>query len=270
MTKLQDRRKRAFSQAFHRHHHSMLSESSSQKTKRVSSNTYTSLNPYQQDLDQENAPLPNQIRTPASESVPGTQIRYPQAGHVQHADLAFHANAPLLCEQHLSEIGPERSQIPEKAPHLLSRNQYFESLEGFENDLSPAVVRGQSIFGPSPVVEVDSQLLFGTNSSDLTTTVSSPSPSALGFDELSLNSPSSPIPPTVHQCEDEYSRTTVKIMSASFFARRFPQISPNEVILLFDKGREIRKFDKYPLCAASRFFARLLDGPFLVGTLLAL
>ncbi|KAF3010924.1 hypothetical protein E8E13_010061 [Curvularia kusanoi] len=224
---------------------------------------WNSLGLCQQDLGQENALLPDQIHTPASESVPDTQIRHPQAGHVQRADLAYYGNAPLRYEQQLSEFGPERSHSPEKAPRPLPRNQCFESLEKFENDFSPAVVRGQSIFGPLPVVQVDTQLLFGTNPSDLITTVNSPSPSALGFGELSLNSRSSPIPPSVPQCEDEYNRTTVRIMSASFFARRFPQISPNEVIILFDKGREIRKFDKYPLCAASRFFARLLDGPFL-------
>lgn len=41
--------------------------------------------------------------------------------------------------------------------------------------------------------------------------------------------------------------------------------NPNEVVILFDKGKSMVKADKHPLCSASRVFALLLDGLFLVG-----
>ena len=44
----------------------------------------------------------------------------------------------------------------------------------------------------------------------------------------------------------------------------FSEINPNEIIVLFNRCKETRKIDKYPLCNASRFFAKLLDGPFMV------
>lgn len=37
------------------------------------------------------------------------------------------------------------------------------------------------------------------------------------------------------------------------------------MLVLFNNGKEARKADKYPLCSASRFFSRMLDGPFLVS-----
>ena len=41
-------------------------------------------------------------------------------------------------------------------------------------------------------------------------------------------------------------------------------IRPNDIIIVFDRGKQVVKVDKYPLCASSRFFAELLDGPLLV------
>jgi hypothetical protein len=42
------------------------------------------------------------------------------------------------------------------------------------------------------------------------------------------------------------------------------QVLPNDVIIIFGKGKQFVKVNKYPLCAASRFFTQMLDGLFLV------
>lgn len=58
----------------------------------------------------------------------------------------------------------------------------------------------------------------------------------------------------------------LKNISADPACMHFSELNPNEVVILFDKGKSLVKADKYPLCSASRMFAQLLDGPFLVGT----
>jgi hypothetical protein len=91
----QDRRKRAFSQAFQRLSQPRLLDSSSQPTKRISSYPCGSTGLYQRDFGQENAPLPEQIRTPDVDPVPRTQVRHPQPSNVQYADSSHYINAPL-------------------------------------------------------------------------------------------------------------------------------------------------------------------------------
>jgi hypothetical protein len=88
----QDRCKRAFSQAFQRLSQPRLLDSSSQPVKRISSYPRDSTGHYQRDFDQENAPLPDQIRTPDMDPVPGTQVRHPQPSN---ADSSHYINAPL-------------------------------------------------------------------------------------------------------------------------------------------------------------------------------
>ncbi|KAH8727738.1 hypothetical protein GQ44DRAFT_724802 [Phaeosphaeriaceae sp. PMI808] len=45
----------------------------------------------------------------------------------------------------------------------------------------------------------------------------------------------------------------------------FKAIRPNDIIIVFNKGHSNLKVDKYPLCAASRLFTQMIDGPFLPG-----
>jgi hypothetical protein len=88
----QDGRKRAFSQAFQRLSQPRLLNSSSQPVKRISSYPRGSTGLYQRDFGQENASLPDQIRTPDMDPVPGTQVRHAQPSN---ADSSHYISAPL-------------------------------------------------------------------------------------------------------------------------------------------------------------------------------
>jgi hypothetical protein len=39
----------------------------------------------------------------------------------------------------------------------------------------------------------------------------------------------------------------------------------DDVVMFFDKGKQVMKIDKYLLCTESRFFAPMLDGPSVVS-----
>jgi hypothetical protein len=39
----------------------------------------------------------------------------------------------------------------------------------------------------------------------------------------------------------------------------------DDVVISFDKGKQVMKIDKYLLCTESRFFAPMLDGPAVVS-----
>ena len=103
----QDRRKRAFSQAFQRFSQPRLLDSASQPAKRILSYPCGSTSLDQQDSEQENAPVSDQIRTPDVESVPGTQVRHPQPGNVQYADSIHYNNASLEYELHVGGLESE-------------------------------------------------------------------------------------------------------------------------------------------------------------------
>jgi len=45
-------------------------------------------------------------------------------------------------------------------------------------------------------------------------------------------------------------------------SRLFPNILPSEVIISFAHGQQVIKIDRYTLCAASSFFAQLLNTPY--------
>ena len=85
-------------------------------------------------------------------------------------------------------------------------------------------VRGESMFGPRPSIrsgfDVLSNYSYSQESfkSDASSAVNSPSASNFGFDDLSLNSRSSPTPPALPKREDEdntNNRATVRIVPTS-------------------------------------------------------
>ncbi|KAL1793920.1 hypothetical protein ACET3X_007341 [Alternaria dauci] len=45
----------------------------------------------------------------------------------------------------------------------------------------------------------------------------------------------------------------------------FSHIPKDDVVIFFDKGKQVMKIDKYLLCTESRFFAPMLDGPSVEG-----
>ena len=94
----QDRRKRAFSQAFQRLSQPRHLDSSLQPAKRISSHSSGSTDVYQQ------APLPDQIRTPDIGPAPGTQVRHPQPSNVQQADSIHYNDASLRYKLYVGGI----------------------------------------------------------------------------------------------------------------------------------------------------------------------
>ncbi|CAO2653961.1 Nn.00g106940.m01.CDS01 [Neocucurbitaria sp. VM-36] len=89
-------------------------------------------------------------------------------------------------------------------------------------------------------------------------------PSELKFEELSLLEVSKSTSPTFpSQTVVQFNRTSVYVVQSAILYGCFPEILPNEVVVAFDKGKQLIKVDKYPLCNESRFFTEMLDGPFL-------
>lgn len=82
-------------------------------------------------------------------------------------------------------------------------------------------VRGESMFGPRPSVRPSFDMLSNrsysqeSSVSDASGTIDSPSSSSFGFDDLSLNSRNSPIPPAPPKHEEEDNRTTVRLVPTS-------------------------------------------------------
>ncbi|KAH7378251.1 hypothetical protein BKA66DRAFT_571681 [Pyrenochaeta sp. MPI-SDFR-AT-0127] len=94
--------------------------------------------------------------------------------------------------------------------------------------------------------------------------VGPPTPSALNLQDLSLQDiPRQSVLPLPGRPVVRNDRASVYFVHSAIFNCTFPTILPNEVVIVFDKGRKMIKTNKYPLCNESRFFAQLLDGPFL-------
>ncbi|KAF1848637.1 uncharacterized protein K460DRAFT_281536 [Cucurbitaria berberidis CBS 394.84] len=90
-------------------------------------------------------------------------------------------------------------------------------------------------------------------------------PSELNLQDLSLldvpkrtSYPAFPSRPVVQR-----NRASVYVVQSVVFDEYFSEILPNEVIIAFDRGKQVMKVDKYLLCNESRFFAKMLDGPFI-------
>lgn len=226
----QDARKRAFSQAFQRKNQLKFGDSLSQPAKRFLSYPCGSTDFYQQEFDQENRLPFDQDCTAASDSTPRTQIRRPKLSDSQYAQPAHHTDAPLQDELCSIRPGRESKAGDDVLPPPVLRKRQHESPLLCISDLTPTVVRGQSMFGPSPYVRPDfsssTSTIAGAYScsedspmSDAVTAVALLTPSALGFGGLSLNnhdysSPSSPL-----RDGEEGNRATVRIVSTASLKR---------------------------------------------------
>ncbi|KAJ4338486.1 hypothetical protein N0V95_008056 [Ascochyta clinopodiicola] len=276
------KRKRAFSQAFQLINQAMHEEDNDQTAKRVFSYPLGSAVSHLQDPHGENeVPLDLDYKS-ILEPIPGTQIRHPPPAGLQYANPALYSYASLQFELYGNDPGPKLKSSTGVMPSYVAPKQQFEGPVLREAALpTPRFVRGKSMFGPSPYIRpdhdfsVDDMLesyaqpvpaIYGdadSPMSDATTAVGPLTPVALNFGDLSLNSQGNSVPSSPLRDSEQGNRATVRVLPTSSFASLFPEIKPNEVIILFDKGREARKVDKYPLCSASRIFANLLDGPFL-------
>ncbi|KAI4667433.1 uncharacterized protein J4E79_002120 [Alternaria viburni] len=89
-------------------------------------------------------------------------------------------------------------------------------------------------------------------------------PSALHFQTLSLLDPPRRYRPdlTSQSAVDINSaRTSVFTMQSSDLQYCFSEIQKDDIMISFDKGKQVMKLNKYLLCTESRFFAPMLDGP---------
>ncbi|KAJ4317312.1 hypothetical protein N0V94_004997 [Neodidymelliopsis sp. IMI 364377] len=280
----QEQRKRAFSQAFQRLNQTRLDDSSVQAAKRVLSYSNGFTVPFNHDADQENQ-TPTDVNSDiAFDQIPSTVLHHPPPSDLQYLNPRLYNYASLQYELYGNGPGPELKDVANAPSPPAPRKREFDGPVLREADLpTPLFVRGQSMFGPSPYVRPDSASRLddiprfhvqsengpstyqNTSSpmSDVSTTVGPVTPSALNFGDLSLESQGYSLPSSPLRDIGYGNRATVKIMPTSAFASLFPDIKPNEVIILFDRGKEARIVDKYPLSGASRFFAKLLNGPFL-------
>ncbi|OWY51723.1 hypothetical protein AALT_g8996 [Alternaria alternata] len=93
-------------------------------------------------------------------------------------------------------------------------------------------------------------------------------PSALHFQTLSLQDPPRRHLPdlTVQSAIDiNATRTSVFVLQSIDLRYCFSHIRKDDVVIFFDKGKQVMKIDKYLLCTESRFFAPMLDGPSVEG-----
>ncbi|KAF3052143.1 hypothetical protein E8E11_011421 [Didymella keratinophila] len=272
----QEQRKRAFSQAFQRINQPKHSDQNAQPAKRILSYPLGVTTLQHQGSDQENeAPL-DLDSAAAFDEAPGIQIRYPASVDSQYADPSLFNHASLQYELYGDGPGPEVEYEPGSSPPPLLRERQSSFPAWHDSLPTPPVVRGQSMFGPSPYVRPDLDSSLGdiidsyaqpgpelSPMSDASTAVDPLTPSALNFGDLTLSSQGYSIPSSPLLHGNQGGRATVRVVPVAPFARHFSELNPNEVVVLFDKGKSLVKADKYPLCSASRIFAQLLDGPFL-------
>ncbi|KAF9696486.1 hypothetical protein EKO04_005627 [Ascochyta lentis] len=259
-------------------------ESHGQAAKRVSTDPFGSADSYLRDSHEENEVPLDLDYSPGVEPIPGTQIHHPPPAGLQYTNPALYNYASLQFELYGNGPGPQLKSGVGGIPSSAAPKRQFEGPVLHEAALpTPQIVRGKSMFGPSPYTRPDHSSLLhemldsyaqpgpgpaiyddgDSPMSDATRAVGPMTPGALNFGDLSLNSKGYSLPSSPLQDGNHGNRATVRVVPTSSFARLFPEIKPNEIIILFDKGREARKVEKYPLCSASRFFAQLLDGPFL-------
>ncbi|KAF1931822.1 uncharacterized protein M421DRAFT_321363 [Didymella exigua CBS 183.55] len=271
----QDQRKRAFSQAFQRANQPRHSDQNAQPTKRILSYPLGVAGLHKQEFDQENEVPLDLDSTAAFDEIPETQIRHLAPVDLQSAHPALHNYASLQYKLYSNGPGLELGYELGSSPPVLRDPQPKFSIR-HDSLPTPPIVRGQSMFGPSPCIRtgLSSSLEDIANSfaqpetklssmSNASAAICPMTPSALNFGDLTLHSQGRSLPSSPHRYGSQGGRTTTRVMPVSFFAKHFPDINANEVIMLFDKGNSLVKADKYPLCSASRFFTQLLDGPFL-------
>lgn len=211
---VQAQRKRAFSQAFQLINQTRLVNNHLQPAKRVSHHPL--------DSNQENEAPSTRIST--LEQTPGTQVRHPKPDGLGYTKNTPYSYALLRYELFGIEVGPESSLTTDVDLPPVLRGGHFDTPELPDSLSTPQIVRGQSMFGPSPYVRPDVSLSIGDKASEQTQSrdflmtdapVDLLTPSALGFDNLSLNSHESSMNASPIRREDQYCRTRVRIVPIS-------------------------------------------------------
>lgn len=230
----QDQRKRAFSQAFQHLNQPRPSDYSTQPAKRILYYPPSTAGLNQQNCDHGIGDGdPRYLDWTATfDATPETQIRHPRQVDLQCIDPAFHNHPSLqdeLCgNRPRSELNYEPGSCP---PPLLRDRQSILSAR-YDSLPTPLVVRGLSMFGPSPYVRPDLNSTLGRNHSShvqpgdelspisaASTEVGLLTPSALNFGDLNLNSQGHSFPSSPFQYGNQGGRTTVRIVPVISFAR---------------------------------------------------
>ncbi|KAF1941361.1 hypothetical protein EJ02DRAFT_423075 [Clathrospora elynae] len=243
---------------------------------------YTPAEPFSSDKENETPFLQVKGAPPVAPGVPKADYPSQQAfaPHLDRVPGRFPLSTQFLhdiSEQHHPGKGLEGSTMPPvlgresyaNAPmQLTPLNQpiFSSSPTGFtsdpkssspSNDVLGACVDSE----PGPVILEDSNTGFH----DQVVSMGPSTPSTLHFKELSLlDSPKRQVPVLRSRSLIGAKRANVFVMPTAF-QTCFPGILPNEIIISFDKGKQIMKTDKYPLCNESRFFAQMLDSLFIEG-----
>lgn len=236
----QDQRKRAFSQAFQKLNQSRLSDNDSQAAKRVFSYPLGPTALYHQDCNQENETPLDLDYSVAFKQIPGTQIRHPPPVDLQYANPILYNYASLQYALYGNGPGPELESVDGTMQRPAAPKRPYQGPVLHEAALpTPQYVRGQSMFGPSPYIRPDSSSSLGnmidsyaqsrpgpfiyedecSPMSNATTAVGPLTPSALDFGDLSLNSPGYSLPTSSLRDDEHGSRTTVRVVPTSRFAK---------------------------------------------------
>lgn len=221
----QDQRKRAFSQAFQRMNQLRQGDHNTKPAKRILSYPLGATDLRHQECDQENeAPL-DLDTTAAFDEMPGTQIRHPLPVNLQYADPTLYDYASLQNELYANGPGPELNYESGSSPPPLLRDRKPMFPVRHDSLPTPPIVRGQSMFGPSPYVRPDLVESYGYSGtelspmSDTSTAVGPVTPSALNFDYLTLNSQGHPLTSSPIRYGRRGGRTTVRVVPVFSFVR---------------------------------------------------
>jgi len=237
----QEQRKRAFSQAFQRINQPKHGDQHAKPAKRILSYSLGATSLRHQDFDQENeAPL-DLDSTTAFDEAPGTQIRHPAPVDLEYADPSLYNHASLQYELYGNGPGPEVEYEPESSPPPLLRERQPRYPARHDSLPTPPVVRGQSMFGPSPYVRPDLDSSLGdiidsyaqpglelSPMSDASTAVGPLTPSALNFGDLTLNSQGYSIPSSPLRHGNQSGRATVRVVPVASFARYVRYVSQDQ------------------------------------------
>lgn len=230
----QDQHKRAFSQAFPRMYQPRYGGQHAQPVKRILPDPVSSTSICQQESDQENEePLGSNTAASFNEA-PGTQIHHQPTVDLQYANAATCSHASFYYELYSNGSAPapalEHDVRGSPLPLLCDQQPRFPLR--YDSLSTPQVVRGQSMFGPSPYVRSDlsssSGSIVGPHAqsgnelspmSDAFTAVGPLTPGALKFGDLTLNSKGHSLSSSSVRYEGQGGHAAVSVVPVISFAR---------------------------------------------------
>lgn len=239
-----DQHKRAFSQAFPPMNQPRFIDGYTQSAKRILSYQRNTSDHYLPEFEQENDVPLDLDCAPAFDEAPGTQVRHPVSVDSRHVD---YNHASLHYELYSNGSGSRIQANPEGlSPALLQNEQPRDRSQSEAPLLTPLIVSGQSMLGPSPYIRPDISSPLNncvhpclqnasayndysdgdSPMSDATTAVGPLTPSALNFGSLSLNNQGHSISSFSVRVSIHGNRATVTVMPTSCFAEyalHFPQ-----------------------------------------------